>query len=733
MGRVGFGYRTVLSTLLKPRKPWLVSEADAARDRREWERAAVLYEMYLARHPLKWRARVQLGHVLKESGRLEAAEAAYRRALESAPVDGDLNFHLGHLLQQMGRLEEAQDHIERALHGRTGAAQRGRGGIGPVESDDLCRAMVEALPRATPVEGTFYDVTDIVIYFQNHVRVTGIQRVVVEFFKKFKAVRSDARFLSLHPYDLPLMLDPERLDRICAALDDPDVTLPGLTAMVREMIKVTQPVAIAPGSVVVILGAFWIFPQALPIFFRLRQSGVKIGVYIYDLIPYSHPEFCVSTNITDFVYNFVYLVYSSDFILTISERTRLDVTGFLAEIGVEKPVEVVPLAHELKLSVDPIDEPAWLERAGLTEDFVLCVGSIEVRKNHMLLFHLWRRLHRLHGDALPKLVFAGRQGWLVENLLTQLEATRYVGGRIVILRETSNAELSALYKACLFTVYPSFVEGWGLPVGESLVFGKPCAASGASSIPEVGGDLVEYFDPHCLPEAETVITRLLFDPEHRARQTARIAREFRPRAWADCAAAFDAAVRRLTAQVDFRDPARAAARLQPERLYRLGKRWIDYTDPATLDERRVELVLGEGWHPVEQWGVWAAHPQAEAILGLDGTTDAAIVCFAVCRPPSNPRMEIMIEPCGDPAASAREAEAHPTPQTGPGFVAARVTPDPGGVVRLFLRSVLVGPLSPLPGGDPRSLRAGLLGVGWCAADDTEAWARLRARMEVARS
>ncbi|MGB6657128.1 MAG: glycosyltransferase, partial [Methylovirgula sp.] len=88
------------------------------------------------------------------------------------------------------------------------------------------------------------------------------------------------------------------------------------------------------------------------------------------------------------------------------------------------------------------------------------------------------------------------------------------GGRIVFAEAPSDAALGWLYSACLFTIFPSLLEGWGLPVGESLWFGKSCAASKTSPIPAVGGDLCVYFDPHD-PAAIKAAVRRLRDPDVR--------------------------------------------------------------------------------------------------------------------------------------------------------------------------------------------------------------------------
>src|SRR5262249_11931898 len=86
---------------------------------------------------------------------------------------------------------------------------------------------------------------------------------------------------------------------------------------------------------------------------------------------------------------------------------------------------------------------------------------------------VWQRLLERHGTNLvPNLVFAGKIGWLVDELLDDLEASGYLNGKIILLRNLSDAELQQAYHSCLFTVFPSLSEGWGLPIAESLAHGK---------------------------------------------------------------------------------------------------------------------------------------------------------------------------------------------------------------------------------------------------------------------
>jgi glycosyltransferase involved in cell wall biosynthesis len=167
--------------------------------------------------------------------------------------------------------------------------------------------------------------------------------------------------------------------------------------------------------------------------------------------------------------------------------------------------------------------------------YVLFVSTIELRKNHRLLVRVWQRLLERHGaDLVPNLIFAGKIGWLVDDLLADLEASEYLNGKIILLRGLSDAELQQAYRSCLFTVFPSLSEGWGLPIAESLAHGKFCVASNHTSIPEAGGNLVDYFDPLDEDDALAKIERPLTDRAYLAAREAQLRAEYRPRTWEDC-------------------------------------------------------------------------------------------------------------------------------------------------------------------------------------------------------
>jgi glycosyltransferase involved in cell wall biosynthesis len=166
--------------------------------------------------------------------------------------------------------------------------------------------------------------------------------------------------------------------------------------------------------------------------------------------------------------------------------------------------------------------------------FALCVGTIEIRKNHHALLKVWNDLAAERGPDMPRLVVAGRRGWKAHATLMELDALP-AGGPVVFIEAPTDNELRWLYASCLFTVFPSFFEGWGLPVGESFWFGKPCAASNAPSIAPVARGLCDFFSPHHKEDMKAAIGRLL---DANAREAYRRRIEATPlRTWTDVGAA----------------------------------------------------------------------------------------------------------------------------------------------------------------------------------------------------
>jgi glycosyltransferase involved in cell wall biosynthesis len=291
--------------------------------------------------------------------------------------------------------------------------------------------------------------------------------------------------------------------------------------------------SVRPGDIVVSLGASWGVPAYMEhVVQAKRRYGIRFAVLIYDLIPIENPSLVEQRHASQFRDWLFRAMAHADLLLTISRHSRDALGDCARSLGCTMPpVEVLELGT---CRSDRLEGGA--ERTiRLPERYVLFVSTIEIRKNHRLLVRIWRRLLERHGaDAVPVLLFVGRIGWLVEGLMAELAASRYLDGKVQHLADLSDAELQQAYRSCLFTIFPSLCEGWGLPIAESLAQGKVCLASNRTSIPEVGDDLVDYFDPTDEADALAKVERLLLDHGYLAAREARVRADYRPRAWADC-------------------------------------------------------------------------------------------------------------------------------------------------------------------------------------------------------
>ncbi|HLY49397.1 MAG TPA: glycosyltransferase family 1 protein [Solirubrobacteraceae bacterium] len=160
--------------------------------------------------------------------------------------------------------------------------------------------------------------------------------------------------------------------------------------------------------------------------------------------------------------------------------------------------------------------------------FVLAVGTLEPRKNLPRLVAAYTQLP----DDLQRqhpLIVVGEVGWQANETL---EALGSLGERCRVLGRVADDELGELYRRCAVFCYPSLGEGFGLPVLEAMSFGAAVITSDRSSLPEVGGDAVEYVDPRDTASIRDGLDRLLRDPTRREELGARGRERARSFSWA---------------------------------------------------------------------------------------------------------------------------------------------------------------------------------------------------------
>ncbi len=245
------------------------------------------------------------------------------------------------------------------------------------------------------------------------------------------------------------------------------------------------------------------------------RSSIKLIYYTlcHDLIPVKFPHLCTVNS--EIFSRYLFELSQGDHVFCYSLSTEKDYKEFAREMKIPcPPTSVVMLGCEIYQT----DKPSSKKIKLLNTPFILFVSTIERRKNHECIYKALLNLIESGRKNLPKLVFVGMKAWGVEDLLSDIDLDPRVQGSILILSEISDAELSGLYQNALFTVYSSCYEGWGLPIAESLNYGKMAIVSSTSSMPEVGRDLVDYVHPDDIIGWANQIAFYLDNPDELAKK-----------------------------------------------------------------------------------------------------------------------------------------------------------------------------------------------------------------------
>lgn len=541
----------------------LLERASDAMRARDWPEAALLYAEGLVTHPNDVGAWVQYGHALKEAGDRRQAEEAYRRALALDPSLPDTHLQLGHVLKLQGRLDQAAESYAQALSMAPLFAHAARElsllGWSPSRIQRLRRAPAgtkhAAALNGAGAKTVLFDVSDLIQYFQKARAPTGIQRVQISsisgILQQDRGVAENVIVCFTELHDFWIEIPPYLFQELTAlALSGGSLTERAWQDALSELnttLELGLPYEFRGSETLVNIGtSWWLTNYLLMVRLAKVQYGVKYIPFIHDLIPVITPEHCVKELTQDFISWIIGVFFHADGYLVNSHSTATDLKKVAGLLGhtIDEP-RVVRLDGSFhapsnnRLANNRLANNRLVERAASSTHaeiprgpFVLFVGTIESRKNHLLAFDVWLELIRKRGErATPTLICVGNEGWMVEAAMARLKASDQLRRRVRIIGRVSDSELTRLYRDCLFTIYPSSYEGWGLPVSEALSFGKMVVTTAVSSLPEVGGDLVEYFDLLSPADMLEKVERLIDDADYRRAREGKIRTEFETRSW----------------------------------------------------------------------------------------------------------------------------------------------------------------------------------------------------------
>jgi glycosyltransferase involved in cell wall biosynthesis len=508
------------------------------------------------------------------------------------------------------------------------------------------------LPHSATLVGLriLFDVSDLIYYIGEHANLTGIQRVqssiVLAVLSNRLVPQHALTFLSFDARSRNWVVIPTGflfalLQDLFLPVSQRTVTFPAEDAHfgILPGAKEFTGAGVLDGggpSVLCLLGAAWVHQDYIHRVLALkRQFGTRFVMTVHDLIPIYARETCDQDTAVVFEEFMRRALKHVDHILAVSKNTAIDIKRYSASLQIPEPPITVSKNGSSFTEFLPRESPGTIAAGELPERFVLFVATIEGRKNHQLILDMWRRMIE-EGDDPPHLICVGRLGWKSIGFISTVVESGYLGGRVHLLREVCDADLKMLYSRCLFTLCPSFYEGWGLPVGEALAMGKICVCSDRASLPEVAGEFGVYINIDDRDGALAVIRRLLNDSAERARLEAEIRRGYEPVTWRAVAKSVVAACQ-SAAGVDWQAPyPYTAIPYSTEISFGKIDRDVDGTGEAVLariEGTRRGLFLGEllqeqsfllgeeirsdgFWAYPEDWGTWACHAGGDIVAAL---------------------------------------------------------------------------------------------------------------------
>ncbi len=245
-------------------------------------------------------------------------------------------------------------------------------------------------------------------------------------------------------------------------------------------------------------------------------ANVPTVVTVHDVSFIEHPEYFTTSRRVQLHLTVGRTVRRAARILTVSEFSR-DAILRAYDIAPER-VRVVPNAANPEFRVIGRDraQAAVRGRLGFDEPFVLSVGDLQPRKNHIGLIEAFAKLLTECPRLKHHLVLAGKDTWFAPRVVQAARASGFAS-RIHFTGFVSDEHLLELYNACDCFVFPSFYEGFGLPILEAMACGRAVACSNTSSMPEVADGAGLLFSPRRTEEITRALRDILIDPELRAR------------------------------------------------------------------------------------------------------------------------------------------------------------------------------------------------------------------------
>ncbi len=264
------------------------------------------------------------------------------------------------------------------------------------------------------------------------------------------------------------------------------------------------------------------------------SKKIRKVVTVYDLAFLEHPETAVPSLAAYLNKVVPEAVKRADVVAAISQTTKQALITHYHTPA--KKITVIPcgVGPQFQRVTDPVLLEETRRTYDLQQPFILSVGTLEPRKNHMGLIRAFHEVQQNKPSSLL-LAIAGGKGWMYEetqNLVRELK----LEDKVRFLGRVSERELIALYSLAEMFAFPSFFEGFGIPPLEAMACGTPVITSNTSSLPEMAGDAAILVDPHDIHAIAEAINRLAEDVQLREELRQRGYKQAQRYTWSGAAA-----------------------------------------------------------------------------------------------------------------------------------------------------------------------------------------------------
>ncbi|NDW54606.1 glycosyltransferase family 1 protein [Aliiroseovarius sp. PrR006] len=234
----------------------------------------------------------------------------------------------------------------------------------------------------------------------------------------------------------------------------------------------------------------WRLPTPWVASWLLKRPETKPVFLLHDIIPLSHPEYVRKKSRQKYKVYLERILRSGALILANSEDTKQELLKHCVSKGILAPqIETLPLGVSPSVRNRPVSpEP--------TAPYFMVIGTVEPRKNHHLLIEAWKRmLKEAEGKQVPKLFIVGKLGWSGSKILNALAQEDLLQDHVVHITGASDETIALMLQRATGVLFPSFVEGYGLPLVEALGKQVPVICSDLAVFRELGGEYPRYVSP----------------------------------------------------------------------------------------------------------------------------------------------------------------------------------------------------------------------------------------------